>query len=482
MGASFSSNVTQAVATVMNEIQTSSSATTDEQQSCIRSRNLDNCVIHGNYNDKFVCNMLATSQNIVDSIKNNNLNNDISQKILQEATSTVGAAGVGFADASNAASAFINSDSSIISSVFAHTNQNQNVLDTWTCKGGTFYGDVNLDMQVSANFLSDQIVKDQQTNTIVNRISQDITQKATAAVEGLTGLIIAIAILIGIVGWVLFRPLQLAMGNRIVFIFIFLLILGGLLLAAFLLKWFPFNDPIDCVTTGANIGGCDGAECVDATSRTIQLKAAPLRYVYDIIGKGDQSLGQNSGDSYSPGGYAPGLLQLVIMKDGGWQSDKFGNNQCFTDFEQKRSQDPNWKNVPNPIVKKGSVYVTNEEEWLPFIKDPINAGLGRYLLCQYLQIDRYAKIFDYEKVDGPGYIFKPNVDVSDVINGITAGGTVTGSFGYCNYNSYKFQNFMKFQGAIIAGVILLIIFLFIIFYGPSQSSSVSNSGTGTQTK
>src|ERR1700719_3081776 len=140
-----------------SRIQTSSSATTDEQQSCIRSRNWNNCVVHGNYNDEFVCNMYATSHNIVDSIKNNNLNNDISQKLLQEATSTVGAAGVGFADASNAASAFINSDSTIISSVFAHTNQNQNVIDQFTCNGGTFYGDVNLVTNVGANFLSDQV-------------------------------------------------------------------------------------------------------------------------------------------------------------------------------------------------------------------------------------------------------------------------------------------------------------------------------------
>ena len=492
MGAAISSNVVSAVSQVTNDIQTLTSASSDQNQTCQSTYNLDECIIRGGFDATETCNIVATSSNIISQVANNNLNNQISQKLLQEAQSTVGALGLGFAEANNTANAFVGSTNNIVNSVSSSANQNSQSIKTFNCRGGTIIdGGVKLNTTSDANFLSQQVLQNNATNQVVNNISQDITQKATATVEGLTGMLLALAVLIVAIGWVLFRPLQLALSNKIVVILIVVLIILSLLLAAFLLKWPPFfNPPTDCIATTAAIGKCAGSTtCVDATPKTIQIPNPPIRYSYNIIGQGDSTV-----DPQNP--YVPGLLQMAIANRKGWTKSAY-------DYFQTNLVP---LGVPNPLVEAGSCpnvqpppnppcYNTNVTAWQTYIDiSPQNVANARYVLSRDLSIDTYARIYDYESctIDGTPYAgadgatkcykFTPDTAPTNLQSGINTGGTITGQFGYCDTTTYSARNYLKIGGLVLLGILLLVFIIFAIKGGNSKSKGTTNAQMTTKVK
>src|SRR5687768_11641165 len=118
MGGSFSSNVANAVAEVTNEIQTEVSTNIQQGQGCADMVHIgQNCKVGGNFTWTDICRMYATATQVVTQVSNNNLKSSVAQKLLQKATSTVGAAGIGFASANNTTNVFVNSTNSIVNSM-----------------------------------------------------------------------------------------------------------------------------------------------------------------------------------------------------------------------------------------------------------------------------------------------------------------------------------------------------------------------------
>lgn len=462
MGGAISSNLASAVAEISNSIQASASGATNQSNSCIQQYKFKNCSVGGDFNATNACNVYEMSKSIIEQIQTNNISNNIAQQLSQTADSTVGSLGIGFAEATNAANAYAGATTDISNTVSQVTTQNSRDITTFSCEGSDFLGNFTFNVNSDANFLSDQMLQNISNNTVVNQINQTITQKATATVQGLAGLIIAIAILIVAIGWVLFRPLQLAMGSRIFVLIIIILILLCLILTMYLLELPPFfSKPATCINIqGATIGACQtGIECTDTIKNTIHVDKPPLKYAFPIIGQGDTSLGQNPAD------FQAGLLQMIIAKAGGW------NENTYQTFQNDSNYQPKGGSFPSPLAESSGSYITNVKDWDPYLNNNDNANKARFFFVQNLQLENYTRIYDSEQCEIAGavyqddahcYRFTPDEPPARAQDGIIHGGNIAGAFGYCNTNLYKSQKYIRWIGIIVLVVIiLLMVYLFV---------------------
>ena len=462
MGASVSSNVVNAVSKVASQVQTDTTASSSQTASCVSKIKLNRCVVKGNLDVNSSCNVMETSNNILTQIAQNNLNSSISQKLAQEAASTVGTLGIGFADANNTANVFASSYDSIVNSVSSSALQNANSIFDFECRNGTIYGDVKLGVSSDQNFLSDQILKNDAVNKVVQNISQDVSQKATATVSGIAGFIIALAILLAAIGWVLFKPLEIAMSNKFLIITIIILAIVGIAVLMFLYSLPPFfNKPTTCISAQAIVGGCSGdSQCVSPSTQTIRILKPPMRYAFNIIGQGDTTV--DPGNSF-----VPGMLQMAIAYRGGWTQNTYNHF----------ASDPKFAGLPNPLLQQGATYITNVEKWQPYINDDHNAANARFILATDLQMDTYSRMFDYEKCSVNGqvysdttcYKFVPDVMPPDLQLAVANGGTITGQFGSCNTPNYRLQKYFRIGGISLL-VILLIVFVIVILKSTGKKS------------
>lgn len=479
MGGAFSSNVVNAIENVSNSIQTSSQATSNQKTTCLSSVHLNHCVISGNLEVQNICDVIATSNQILHQMTKSNLKSTIAQNLLQQAQSLVGAAGIGYASATNAANAFVNSYNAIINTVSAVSNQNALSVSQLDCNYSTINGNVMFGVTNSFNFLSQQMIQQQAVNDIVSNVTQTVSQTASATVEGLTGLIIALAILIVAIGYVLFRPVGMVLSNKFIMVTIITIVIAAILVTLFLLQAPPFfNPPTLCAPTAAGVGSCSGQDqCINPSKQSVAIVKPPLRYTYNIFGTGDVSLGQD------PNNFTPGLLQLTISKFGGWTQQGFDNLQQYfsnPSLSATQAQPP-----PNPLVLNSSnQYVTNIPEWNIFVNQTGNVGRARFLLCKALEIDTTVYILPTEQCYVNGQVISPDPATcyqfipsgpkptdGGLINAIATGGSVTGMFGVCNTPTYRLQQFMKKGGVLIPIVLFIIIVLFLILYNRAPSSS-----------
>lgn len=478
MGGAFSSNVVNAIENVSNSIQTSSSGTSQQQNSCVLKIGIKHSTIHGNLDIKNICNVIATSEQIISQMSTSNLKSTVAQNLLQQAQSVVGAAGIGYASANNAANALVNSYNAIINTVTAISNQNATSITIFSCKDCYIDGNVVFGISNSTNFLSQQVLRQQAINDIVSNVTQTVSQSASATVQGLTGLIIALAILIVAIGYVLFRPVGMVLSNKFIMVTIITIVLAAILLTLFLLQAPPFfNPPTLCTPTQTGVGSCSGQDqCINPTKQSVAITAPPLRYTYDIIGAGDPTRGQNTAD------FKPGLLQMTIVKFGGWNQQGYESLQAyFKDPASATEGQP----PPNPLFLNSSGnYVTNAPAWNTFMNQIGNAGRARFLLCKALDIDTTTYILPTEKCYVNGKTITPDPDTcyqfipsgpmpvdGDLTRAITTGGSTTGMFGVCNSPTYRLQQFMKKGGVLIPIVLFIIIVLFLILYNRAPSSS-----------
>ena len=488
MGGAFSSNVVNAIENVSNSIQTASTGTSQQQNLCVTKIDINHCVINGNLDITSICDVVATSEQIISQMTTSNLKSTISQNLLQQAESLVGAAGIGYASASNAANAFVNSYNAIINTISAVSNQNASSFTSFNCNYGVINGNVMFDVTNSTNFLSQQVIKQQAINDIVSNVTQTVSQTASATVQGLTGLIIALAILLFAIGYVLFRPVGMILSNKFIMVTVITLLIITIIVVLFLLQLPPFfNPPTLCTPSPSGVGSCSGQDqCINPTKQNVAIIAPPLRYTYNIMGMGDPTLGED------PANFKPGLLQLVISKFGGWTQQGYTSlQQYFTTptISATEGQPP-----PNPLVPipntNPQTYATNAPGWNTFLAIQGNVGRARFLLCKALDIDTTVYILPTEKCYVNGQVISPNPDTcyqfvpsgpkptdKDLTNAVATGGVVTGMFGVCNSPTYRLQAFMKSGGFLIPVGLFIAIILFLIFFNrapstpPPQSSS-----------
>ena len=218
MGTTQSSNTASALADIATNVTQQTSVSQSQVANVQQSINLGaGCDIEltNDFNANYAANITQKSNQVVNTLQNANVTNDIAQKLMQTASSTVGALGVGYADASNSASMTVNATSDIKDALSATTTQQQNNFQTFNCYDSKVTAsNLNISFMTDDSFDSKQLVTNTQIAKVANKISQTATQKATATIQGIGGLLILFIILI-IGGVLMFGKFVTSTGGKI---------------------------------------------------------------------------------------------------------------------------------------------------------------------------------------------------------------------------------------------------------------------------
>lgn len=337
MGVAQSKNVAQAVTNVSNYVQNSTQANTEAVSNIKNTFKSDSCnfFIQGDFDIETFSENVQKSSQILTATQDTSIQNDIKQKMLQEAQSKVGTLGIGYASATNETSMLCNVTNQILQEMNGSITQVATVKNDFTCYKSTIVAkNLNVSFVSSTNFLAEQTLNNKQVTNIVNDVSQESSQKASATVQGMAGLLIALALIIGAIGYSVSKPL--ASGSKVVivpvtgslFVFIFLWL--------YLVKAPPFfNEYLYVSVNNPKWGGdCSSNDLVGVQTKSLKLSQPPLKYNFPLtpsfdrdLNKGDllsfyiSSLKLDKGkmDIYGNGGYNYRNYQKIGYK----MSDKF---------------------------------------------------------------------------------------------------------------------------------------------------------------
>jgi hypothetical protein len=344
MGAAASSNAVSAVTNVTNSVSQSTTADSDQVNSVTQDIIIDQCDISAKNNIDFgqVAKTSVKNSQILKAIQNSSIQNKIAQKLAQEATSKIGSLGIGYASASNDVNTMANATTTISDAMSATCNQLNYQNNSFTCyKSSLSANNIFINQNASSEFLSNQVLDNDQVTTLINDVSQDVSQKASATVEGILGMIFLIIIAISLLGF------SFASSKSVVLIVLFSLIMLTILIFVFMyIKETPpfFSKPNECVY-GSTIGGCN-KPCVDMKKNTMYIKKSPLRYNFSIIKSSsgvinmlDMTISALSQSHPINGGYNKASY-LEFEDKGRWNFDSY-----YTEYN-----DPDVPQLPNPLT------------------------------------------------------------------------------------------------------------------------------------
>lgn len=360
MGTSQSKNVASAVAEVTNTISQQTEADQSQVDIISQKINTANCsfTTGGDFNVNLFASSAQKSTQILDALQDSHVQNDLAQKMAQQALSKVGSLGVGFSEATNNISTFAKSKNVVVDGMRASSRQMSITDQEFNCENSSFNigGDINWNFTSEADFLSSQTLSNEQVSNLVNNITQEITQKSTAKVAGIGGSLLILAVLIAAVGYAVAKPLDTTSG-RILISSIILVILA-IILAFMYLKNAPpfFEKPLQC-SPYSTIGGAENTEdCVDVKMGKSYLKSPPLRYINSILGGGGPQSGVLldmviSGSPEEPNmGYTQNryafFKDLDVSKPNRWNFDTFHDRA-----DLYPGMKPN--QLPNPLTLPG---------------------------------------------------------------------------------------------------------------------------------
>lgn len=450
MGQANTKNTVDALAEIANKAVTDNAQKNKQQSSCSASVNLENCQITGELQVKNLCSVTDFSKMIQTANTNTNVSNDIAQKLAQQATSSLGFGGIGVADANNSASVTATATSNIKDVTKNLSEQAVQATANLTCENSLIEGNVDVENILNGNFISNQFQNSTAIQDISNKISQSVTQTATAKVTGIAGALIALAILIIAIGYSFAKPITAAVSSKYIMVPIVLVIFGIILIIMYLHKSPPFfNDIPDCAYNKTIANNCD-SDCINCATKTIDLNYIPLKYTLPIftkIGSGNPSLW--------------GIYLINNIKDNGGVEFPFivDKKLIATLVDSNDSKHP-----------KGSIkineFIDDHQNDIDRLSDLRDALLNTPQL-QTVPRDIYLKGESKAKSNDKNiYVYTPdskeNTPEQILINGISSGteypGTLEGSFGICNSNEYKFQHFMrKIGGYILIGIAVIVV-------------------------
>lgn len=551
MGAAESKNAAEAVTNVSNFVDNSTKASTTQVNQVSNDISINQCSlsIGGDFNVEASADVSVKSAQMVQAKSDTSLQNNIEQKMMQEATSTVGSMGVGYANASNSVSMMANSTNKVTNAMEVAANQYNTTSNTFTCNDSYIetQGDLNINFSSVADFFATQTLDNENVTDIINKVSQSSTQKASATVEGLFSGLIYIILLIGVVGFVLVKGLN-STAMKIFMIVLVILMTIATLSFMYINKTPPlFDDDIDC-SLQSDMGGCD-AECINSKEKTILISEPPLRYFYALKPSGSTSRGNlvqmsiawassmggdNNGDN---GGYRIDTMDSLeenleyydkFMDKAGvtepipnpLKNPKEDENTYYTIPDQFKvsaggagnsglctpailevdnsvadSTITNWNDPEDCQYKVNDKYLTttetpsngiaifNKSGWDTYI----NAGGDedqqekRAMFARFVLLDMMAPRMDLSIYINPNefvrvqsdaaigeillaseagdkaYKYNPKGTMKNYVEGISSGsGELTGLFGVCNNNSYKYRQFSRSIGIwIVVGLLVL---------------------------
>ena len=285
MGASKSKNVADAVTDVMNFVQNSTQADSSTVSNIENFITLNNCYIKltGDFSVTTQATVMQQSSQILVATQDSTVKNDIVQKMLQEATSKVGSLGIGYAEASNQFSMMCNVTNKIIQTMQASIKQLSTTYNGFSCNDSTIEAkNLNISFTNADSFVAEQTLDNQQTTDIINQITQESSQKASATVQGLAGFLIALALVIAAFGYAVAKPI--AAGSKSIMVPLIIVVMVLIFVWLYMVKCPPFfSDYIYVSVNNPQWGGdCSSDDLVEPQKKTVTIKEAPLRYNFPI--------------------------------------------------------------------------------------------------------------------------------------------------------------------------------------------------------
>lgn len=450
MGQAKSKNTVDALAEIANDVVNKNTQKNNQQNSCSASVNLDNCYVKGSVQVKNLCSVTDFSKMMQQTNTNTDVTNEIAQKLAQQATSSLGFGGIGVSDASNSASVTATATSNIKDVTVNSSDQAVQSTTNLNCENSQIEGNVDVENILNGNFISNQFQNSTSIQDISNKISQSVSQTATAKVTGIAGALIALAILIIAIGYSFAKPITAAVSSKYIMVPIVLLIFGIILTIMYLHKSPPFfNDIPDCAYNKTIANNCN-SECIDCTNKTIELNYIPLKYTLPIY---------TEITSKTPSLW--GIYLLNNLKDTGVVNFPFKVNGKLI----ATLLDPNDNKPPKGSIKINE-FIDDHQNDIDMLSELRDALLSTQQL-QTIPRDIYLKGESKAKSNDKNiYVYTPasneNTPAQILINGIPSGteypGILEGSFGICNSNEYKFQHFMrKIGGYILIGITVIVV-------------------------
>lgn len=524
MGVAQSKNVANAVASVTNQVTVDTVGDIENIgdtsiQTVIKDSQIQ---LSGDLNIQNMAKNVYISHQIAKQMQTSQISNDISQKMLQEAMSSVGALGVGYASAENSASMFA-SASSIVKNALKATVTNFSEFTSSTIIDNSYIKAKNLNISniTSSNYVTDQTLDNNQVSEIDNKISQDISQKASAKIQGMTGLLLALALLIGVIAYALTKPLNTA---AVKYIISAVLVVGLIILCVwlFVIGAPPlFTKPVivSPYLPASQNGNCSD-EIIDIKTRSIELKEPPLKYLYSIYTIDQDTLGclltlacakaVTDKKSFNRGYNYITYDNLIDLENGltGVRND-FGGDafpklpRIFTKRYKKDSDDTFYYVDSKDLIvgsfdetgvkqghedddddKENRIIIPNTEEFINYCQNEKQARYARFVLCRYLNIPNHYYINDDDPIVGlnnsarggngcKGVIgLAKNIDKKckmkitrynnfNPADRMSGGCTVEGEFGICNSGAYKVARQFKKWGMYLFIILIVGIILLI---------------------
>lgn len=351
MGASQSSNVATAVTNLSNFVSNSTDANDNQASNVVNRVNLENCTIKlsGDFNVSESANLFETNNQIVSSIQDANLNNNIQQQMLQQAQSKVGFLGIGYSSASNASHEMINATSQIVNDMNVSANQYSNVNQEFECDNSTIIADnINIGFYSNSDFLSSQTLNNSQTATVVNNVSQKVDQRATATVQGISMLMIGLLAILAVFIYAVQAPLSSGAGKVAVSVAL-VFVLVGLVSFMYIRQTSPFfAQPANCINNSAiGMGNDPNVSCINMTNQELELIYPPTKYIYGLTPSNSSVSGGN-------------LVQMAIAQisgqsksdsgpNGGYRVDTYNNLANVISKYLPYANQLGIPNIPNPL-------------------------------------------------------------------------------------------------------------------------------------
>ena len=319
MGGAQTKNTADLSSSVSNYVSQSTTTSNDQVFDVSNQMALNGCDVGGDVNYKAAATIVAKNRQISTAMQDSSVANTISQQLDQNASSTVGSLGIGFADASNSLSMSTKLTNKVSNAMQTSSNQAAYMNNEFICTGSSIGGTINVDFENNADFSSDQVASNKQVSDIENTISQTASQTATAKVQGLFAFLLILAFAIAIIGVTAAKAFSSG-GMKVILIIILVFLIVTWFTWMYVASIPPlFDENKTCSPVDMNLTAC-GNTCVKIQYRETILKLPPTKYQYSLIE-----------DEVN-------LLQMYISSIGN-SSTQMGNNAGYHGAAWKKCSD-----------------------------------------------------------------------------------------------------------------------------------------------
>ena len=365
MGAAVSNNIAKATSDVANSIDNSTSVNSSQLNDTSSTVNLWHCSIEvqKDFNITGAQEVYLKNDQITKVSSQSTLSNKVQQSVLQNAISQIGSLGIGFAEAINNTSLFCSISNNVINNVSQSSTQFNKQANTFDCTESTIKvgGNFNINFSNTSDFFNKQVMDNSNITNITNDISQSITQKASATVQGLAGFLIALAVLIAAVGYAIAKPLTTG-PFKILIVVIILIVLAGIAIWMYLKSAPPFFNKDTTCSPNTSLNNKDCSDCINQVMKTVSVSGPPLKYMFAL-----------SSDYSNPSGVAAGvsLFDMVICAVGGLNA----NNSGYTIYTMNTIEDSIIdlyklldksisQRMPNLLINPSTNFITIPDQYL----------------------------------------------------------------------------------------------------------------------